>query len=581
MLCTTVAAAARSIACRQETTMRLRLLALLCLAVCAAQASDNERDDYFPAPYFDKEENLSSENCGNQTTRNHWDVFVRNMITEQDCVSFIAFSKRTILGEGRTCEFGLRTTTDLRVFPKICEGRTTEEECIRVSVKVVNVIDLTATPLPFTVIITEDMPSEVITPLCLFNRDNLMDFQLQRESPYFVWTSWTDFPTDPTNVTSQSNCKRVLSRYELEALETSKIPIKNILCVEQSEPGRLLINYHNGRYFLRGVDLFWRQRSFIDVLPYIDVIARFSKEIYVLRPIPQTKEPSEFIAQEGNLSFPDCGRKREIQPSTQNSNGVTAHTGDHPWNVYIENVKTGQTCGGTLISPTVVLTAAHCLYESKAADFKVTFGMYDKRQRRAPGVQRREINSLIVHPKYDSEEVHSDVGLIILRDNIQINDHVRPICLWNDDSSLVRVAGTEAMAVGFGLADNHARTDELQEARLPIIAHKECYLSERRFFGKFLQPGDNFCAGYKNGTINCNGDSGGSLSVEKDGRWYIRGIVSFGKSEKVKFEGNETPLCPPNQYSLFADVASYMDWIVENTPEISFRNSFLPSVRLL
>ncbi|XP_065346929.1 chymotrypsinogen A-like [Cloeon dipterum] len=168
----------------------------------------------------------------------------------------------------------------------------------------------------------------------------------------------------------------------------------------------------------------------------------------------------------------------------------------------------------------------------------------------------------------------SDVGLMILSKKVEISDNVRPICLWNDDSdsNLARVAGTKAMAVGFGLADNYTLPDELQEVRLPILAHKECYLSKKRFFGKYLLPGDNFCAGYTNGTTTCNGDSGGSLSIEKDGRWFIRGIVSSGMSKKVMFEGEERLLCHPNQYSLFADVAGYVDWIVENTPEISFRN---------
>ncbi|XP_065335528.1 serine proteinase stubble-like [Cloeon dipterum] len=198
--------------------------------------------------------------------------------------------------------------------------------------------------------------------------------------------------------------------------------------------------------------------------------------------------------------------------------------------------------------------------------------MEDKRKRRAPGVQRKLVSSLITHPKYDPKEFNSDVGLVILNEKIIITNHVRPICLWNDDSDLARVAGTEATAVGFGLADNYTLPDKLQEARLPIRAHTECYLSSRRFFEKYLRPGVNFCAGYTNRTTTCNGDSGGSLSVKKDGRWFIRGIVSFGIAKKVMFEGEEIPLCHPDHYSLFADVASYMDWIVDNTPEISFRN---------
>ncbi|CAB3376932.1 Hypothetical predicted protein [Cloeon dipterum] len=90
---------------------------------------------------------------------------------------------------------------------------------------------------------------------------------------------------------------------------------------------------------------------------------------------------------------------------------------------------------------------------------------------------------------------------------------------------------------GFGLVDGYKIPKKLQEARLPITTHKECYLSNRRFFGKYLRPGDNFCAGYRNGTSTCNGDSGGSLSVQKDGRWFTRGIVSFGKSKIVEIDG--------------------------------------------
>ncbi|CAB3379106.1 Hypothetical predicted protein [Cloeon dipterum] len=161
---------------------------------------------------------------------------------------------------------------------------------------------------------------------------------------------------------------------------------------------------------------------------------------------------------------------------------------------------------------------------------------------------------------------------MILKTKIQITNTVRPICLWNFDSdaNLDRVSGTEAMAVGFGLVDNHTRTDELQEVRLPIRGHKECYLSKRNFFGKYLRPGDNFCAGFMNGTTVCNGDSGGSLSVEKNGRWFIRGIVSFGMAKNVMFEGEERSFCHPNHYSLFADVASYVDWIVEKSRLNSF-----------
>ncbi|XP_065346860.1 clotting factor B-like [Cloeon dipterum] len=505
------------------------------------------------------------------------------------CFDFIAISQRTILEIGG-CDFTQSDTADLRVFPRNCYRRETKEECIRWSAKVLDVIKIALDPYgycKFTMMITEKMPSVVI-PFCLFNRDNAMDSQLKRESPYFQWSPYQTDPPIPANMTSQSNCRRVLNSDELSTLETEKIPIQNILCVEETFwQFWYVINFYKGRYFLRGLKFHWNHRYYVDILLYIDQIAMHAKDISALRPIPEIKQPKGFNAPD-NLSFGNCGRKptstgtklEKDDSSTeipsiagQIFRGNISQTGDHPWHVYIENLMTGGACGGTLISPTVVLTAAHCIYGSKAEDFRVSLGLYDKRKRRAPGVQRRKLSSMITHPKYDSAEFISDVGLVILKKKVKITNNVRPICLWNDDSdsNLARVAGTKAMAVGFGLVDNHTRTDDLQEVRLPILTHKECYLSKRNFFAKYLRPGDNFCAGYTNGTTTCNGDSGGSLSVEKDGRWFIRGIVSFGMSKIVKFKGRNISLCHPYQYTLFADIARSIDWIVPNTPEISFR----------
>ncbi|XP_065335018.1 uncharacterized protein LOC135936204 [Cloeon dipterum] len=567
--------------------MRLGLLVLLSLALCAAQTSDNETDPYFPAPYFDEGENLSSENCGNEKTLKQSAVFVTNIHTNFSCFGYIVISQRNFLGRGYCPLLYGSDTTDLRVFPQNCYGRETEEECIRNSVKVLDIIEIAINPTAtrkVKILKTEKMPSEFVTPICLFNRDNVLDLLLQRESTYFEWRPYNGALSGKKNVTGQSNCTRILDSTPFESLKRRNIPIQNILCVEKTDIYfDYLINFYRGRYFLRGFKFVWN--SYIDILPHIDEIARKTKDISALRPIPPTKQLRGFNGRD-NLSFSNCGRKptstrrkrgndessEDLQPTRHIFGGNKAQTGNQPWHAYIDNYVTGGKCGGTLISPTAVLTAAHCIYGSEAEDFIVSLGMYDKRLRSAPGVQRRLLRSLITHPKYDPKEFNSDVGLVILSEKIEITNQVRPICLWNEDSNLARLAETKAMAVGFGLVDNHTRTNELQEARLPIRDHKECYLSSRRFFAKYLVPGDNFCAGYTNGTTTCNGDSGGSLSVEKDGRWFIRGIVSFGIEKKVMFEGEERSFCRPNQYTLFADVASYMDWIVENTPDISFRN---------
>ncbi|CAB3385220.1 Hypothetical predicted protein [Cloeon dipterum] len=54
------------------------LLVLLSLVLCAAKiAKTAQSADYIPAPIFDEGENLSSQNCGNETTANQWIAYVK------------------------------------------------------------------------------------------------------------------------------------------------------------------------------------------------------------------------------------------------------------------------------------------------------------------------------------------------------------------------------------------------------------------------------------------------------------------------------------------------------------------------
>jgi secreted trypsin-like serine protease len=61
----------------------------------------------------------------------------------------------------------------------------------------------------------------------------------------------------------------------------------------------------------------------------------------------------------------------------------------------------------------------------------------------------------------------------------------------------------------------------------------------------------------------CKGDSGGSFALKNKGKWYLRGVVSFGISKFIKKVGT----CHDNYSSLFVDVTGYMDWIVKTVTE--------------
>jgi secreted trypsin-like serine protease len=63
-----------------------------------------------------------------------------------------------------------------------------------------------------------------------------------------------------------------------------------------------------------------------------------------------------------------------------------------------------------------------------------------------------------------------------------------------------------------------------------------------------------FCAGNRQtGTGACNGDSGGGLVVENNGKWYLRGIVSASL-----LDGD---LCDTKNYAVYTDVTKFNGWI--------------------
>lgn len=89
--------------------------------------------------------------------------------------------------------------------------------------------------------------------------------------------------------------------------------------------------------------------------------------------------------------------------------------------------------------------------------------------------------------------------------------------------------------------------DYLQQAMLPVARHEDCV----RVNGYMAQIDKNsmICAGGQ-GKGGCQGDSGGPFVCEENGRWVLRGAVSWGHG-----------MCRTDHYSVFARVSSFIEWI--------------------
>ncbi|XP_053687236.1 serine protease 53-like [Sabethes cyaneus] len=152
-------------------------------------------------------------------------------------------------------------------------------------------------------------------------------------------------------------------------------------------------------------------------------------------------------------------------------NGQMAEPGQFPYAAGLI-LATG-ICGGSLISPNYVLTAAQCIVNVE----KVTvvlgstriFDQTDENQ------VRLEATQLLVHPGYEIAGEIFDVGLVQLPSTVTI---YRPIRLPNLRQVDATFVGQEATVIGWGFVGNSGpQSPDLLFARMPVVSVVSCRLS--------------------------------------------------------------------------------------------------------
>uniref|UniRef100_A0A182N384 Peptidase S1 domain-containing protein n=1 Tax=Anopheles dirus TaxID=7168 RepID=A0A182N384_9DIPT len=261
-----------------------------------------------------------------------------------------------------------------------------------------------------------------------------------------------------------------------------------------------------------------------------------------------------------NVSSQRCGM-RKVHHTNLILNGKQVPAGKWPWHAAIAH-RSMVVCGGSIIDKLTILTAAHCLYtqgpsKSVIAPY-IVFVHVGKTQEFASDAHTRTYDPeyFVIHPNYQPDEVHDDIALIKLKSMIEMGNFVQPVCLWPTKPTLQNVDGKIGSVVGFGLRNDNELSKYLLEADVPVVDLVMCLESNRGTFGQTLST-KVLCAGARNGTGPCNGDSGGGLFLEMDNVWYIRGIVSF---TPTLLNNNH---CDPNEYIIYTDVSKYIEWINE------------------
>lgn len=209
----------------------------------------------------------------------------------------------------------------------------------------------------------------------------------------------------------------------------------------------------------------------------------------------------------------------EIQ--TRIIGGKNALSHSWPWQASLQ-LKSKSACGGAILSPLWVISAAHCFRRyNKASFWTVLAGKHDLDNPKENSQQVVAVSRVIAHNEYNTRTKACDVALLKLKQPLVFNNFVRPINIWMRDLPLL----IECTATGWGSTrENGPRVNILQEVNVTIIPAEVC----NKYYGGKIQE-TMFCAGKEEGGVDaCQGDSGGPLSCFNGVSHELAGLVSWG-----------------------------------------------------
>lgn len=232
-------------------------------------------------------------------------------------------------------------------------------------------------------------------------------------------------------------------------------------------------------------------------------------------------------------------------------------------------------CSGSLISPLIIITAAHCIVDYDQDDASTWVAYFSENTLSSPNGLRVDIVSALYHQKYEdslstiqinpdgtetvlkegyvapgTSEFDADIAILLLRSPIT---EIKPVTMARANTQIAanwRVYGWGATQSDMLIKNTMLRTASVNDATVEMSEQLE-------------DPMENIYAAYGLDSLGqirttCYGDSGGPLV---DGKGLLIGLTSFAMVEN----------CEEIAPTVYTKVASYRTWILRNSITIQSR----------